>query len=338
MNRPVILLAILAFSVACSRVEKAEKTMTDMKQQTKEMSATTNDMNSTMESQYVQLRSGDTVVIRGLQFGKLEGKEELFGARLAAASILFKSFEFQLWTGEGKDSEHYKELLFDSAAREFTQHMSDIYSQIDLKKMSPTKDSAKNRMEQSFYALAATMHMNHDFQEITKSSTNKTSFFDLIKASLRKEILGNNAKAHEKLLVSNINKEIMIELIKARVDMLSALALKNLTDKRDMTLGQKIKGALFKITGGSLGSIDIPEVFTKSNTATKDQTIEFLDGAKKARAFLQEIGVEKNLEKTLKSAFKKIDLDEDEDDSVEETKADTRKREQIKGLISSLLS
>lgn len=342
MYKPVILLAVLAFSVACSRVEKAEKTMTDMKKQTQEMSSTTNDMNATMEAQYQQLRSGDTVAIRADKFKVLMSEDELFGSKIAAACILFKSFEFQLWTGIGKDSDHYRDLLFLDAANEMIKHLDDLYKKIDLKKMSPTKDGKKASYDQAFYALAATMHMNHNFQDVltdSKSSVKETSFYDLVKTALRKESLRNNPKEHETVLVAGLNREIMIELIKARVDMLSALALKNLTDKRDMTLGQKIKGALFKITGGSLGSIDLPEVFAKSNDATKDQTITYLDGAQKARAFLVEIGEDKQLEKTLKSAFKKIDLGDDEEgtQAQNETKGDAKKRDEIKALIAHLL-
>ena len=339
MNIPVILLAVLSLSVACSRVEKAEKTMTDMKQQTKEMSSTTNDMNATMESQYQQLRSGDTVTIRGNQFKILADETVGFGAKIAAASVLFKSFEYQLWTGVGKDSDHYRDLLFLDAANEMIKHLDDLYKKIDLKKMSPTKDGKKVAHEQSFYALAAAMHMVHNYQDVLtdgKSGIQEVSFYDLVKKALRKESLKNNPKEHETALVAGINREIMVELIKARVDMLSALALKNLTDKRDMTLGQKLKGALFKISGGAWGSIDLPEVYEKSNDATKSQTITYLDAAQSARNFLREIGEDKQLEKTLKSAFKKIDLSIDED--VEETKGDARKREEIKTLISSLLN
>ena len=349
MNKPVILLAVLALSVACSRVEKAEKNMTDLKKQTEQVSTTTDkmaadtaEMNETMEDQYLQLRSGDTLMVRNAQFKILMDEKELFGAKIAAACVLYKSFEFQLWRGKGKDTEHVRELLFVDAVNEMTKHLGDLYKKIDLKKMSPTKDGKGTSYDQAFYALAMGMHLNHNFQEellVGKSSIKKTSFYDLIKKALRKEDIKGNTNEHETNLVSGPNREIMVELVKARVDILSALALKNLTDKRDMTLGQKIKGALFKITGGALGSIDLPEVFAKSNDATKDQTIAYLDAAHKARVFLVEIGEVKKLEKTLESAFKKIDLDDDEDTQAQnETKSEALKREEIKGLIASLLS
>jgi hypothetical protein len=350
MNKPVILLAVLTFSIACSRVEKAEKNMTDMKKQTESMSSTTEEMakvtaemNETMEDQYLQLRSGDTVAIRNSQWKILMDEKEQFGAKIAAACVLYKSFEFQLWRGKGKDTEHARELLFADAVNEMTKHLDDLYKKIDLKKMSPTKDGKGTSYEQAFYALALGMHMNHNFQEeltAGKSSIQKISFYDLVKKSLRKEELKGNTTEHETNLVSGPNREIMVELVKARVDILSALALKNLTDKRKMTMGQKISGAWFKITGGALGSIKLPVVFAKSNDATKDQTISYLDAAQKARTFLVEIGEDKQLEETLKSAFEEIDLDEDQDpsQSQSETKGEALKREEIKGLIASLLA
>lgn len=350
MNKPVILLAVLSFSIACSRVEKAEKNMTDMKKQTESMSSTTEgmaktteEMNETMEDQYLQLRSGDTVAIRNAQWKILKDEKEQFGAKIAAACVLYKSFEFQLWRGKGKDTEHARELLFVDAANEMTKHLGDIYKKINPKKMSPTKDGEGTSNDQAFYALALGMHMNHNFQEeltAGKSSIKKTSFYDLIKKSLRKEDLKGNTTEHETKLVSGLNREIMVELIKARVDILSALALKNLTDKRKMTFGQKISSGLFEITKGALGSIKLPVIYAKSNDATKDETIDFLDAAQKARIFLVEIGEEKQLGKTLKSAFKEIDLDEGQDpsQSQSETKGESLKREEIKSLIASLLS
>jgi hypothetical protein len=98
-----------------------------------------------------------------------------------------------------------------------------------------------------------------------------------------------------------------------------------------MTLGQKAKGLIFKITGGRLGSIDLPEVFDKSNDATKIYIEKYLDGALKAKVFLKDIGIEKKLEKTLFSAFKEINLTEKSIDSSDE------RRIKIQSQIDQLL-
>jgi hypothetical protein len=239
--------------------------------------------------------------------------------------------EFQLWNNnETYDNNEVLKDYYLDAANELTRRMTDLYEKIDTKKMSPTKD---NKMEMSFYALSATMHMNHTFQdELAKSKKIEVvSMYDLIKKALIKERDHRVFLPHEEVLMSGINKEIMTNLIKARVDIYSALALKNLTDKRDMTLGQKAKGLIFKITGGRLGSIDLPEVFDKSNDATKIYIEKYLDGALKAKIFLKDIGIQKKLEKTLFSAFKEINLTEKSIDSSDE------RRIKIQSQIDQLL-
>jgi hypothetical protein len=213
--------------------------------------------------------------------------------------------------------------------------MCDLYEKIHLDKMSPTKN---NKMDMSFYALSVAIHMNHSFHDLVAKSEGKEalSMYDLVKNALIKDKNGKRLREHEEILLNGINKEILIELIKARVDMLSALALKNLTDKRDMTLGQKAKALLFKVSGGRWGDIDLPEVYDKSNEATKIYTEKYLDGAVKAKQFLVDIGVEKQLEKTVKSALKGIDLNESEDSGSTSKDLDMH-RQQIKAYIVELL-
>lgn len=348
MKKSVTLLAVLALSISCSKVEKAEKNMDTMKDKTNKMAATTDKMKDTTTIMYTQVRSKEAEDTRSKKFEILSSDEKGFGERLAAAAVYFKSFEFQFWTANQEyDDKHTRDLLILDATNEFTKRICDLYEKINTKKMSPTKDGKKHAFEQSFYALAATMHMNHHFQDLLvdeKANVKSISFYDVLKSALNKESNGMNLNEGEKVLVSGINREIMIELVKARVDILAALALKNLTDKRDMTIGQKTKGLLHKLTGGRLGSIDLPETYSKMNEPTKQQTAKYLDAAVKAKTFLHKLNVDKDLEDTLKSAFSKLDLGEIEqpqgDNVVDagESKADSDKRRvEIRNYIDLLL-
>ena len=320
--------------------------MDSMKAKTEQMSSTTDEMKETTTVMYQQIRSKEAEDTRNKKFTILKSKDENFGEKIAAAAVYFKSFEFQLWSGQQNvETGHMREQLILDAVNEFTRRIGDIYENINLKKMSPTNSGKKHSAEEAFYALSATMHMNHGFQEELvgeKSEIKKISFYDVVKRALEKDSLGEAMTDYEEILVSGLNKEIMIELIKARVDMLSALALKNLTDKRDMTFGQKLKAALFKISEGRLGSIELPETFEKSNGPTKKQTIKYLEAANKSKNFLFEIGIQKQLEKTLKSAFSKIKLENHDSqseglDSSSENNDSDSKRVEIKKLIDELL-
>lgn len=339
MKMSSLVLACLMFSAACSKVKELDKRTENMEKATETMSSTTDEMKETTSAMYQQIRSKESEDTRDEKFSILMNDEADMGTRLTAACVFFKSLEFQLWTdNETYDNAHARDVLFLDAANEFTRRMTDLYSHINVNKMSPTKDN--NEFESSFYAIAATMHMNHSYQDEAASKNSKmkiNSFYDLMKKSLLKERDKRALDEHEEVLLQGINREIMIELIKARVDIMSALALKNLTDKRDMTLGQKAKGLLFKATGGRFGSIQLPEVFDKSNDATKIYTEKYLEGALKAKNFLKEIGIEKPLEKTVKSAFKHIDFNEKNVEVKDDADLD-KKKESIKSLISELLN
>jgi hypothetical protein len=304
-----------------------------MKSSTELMSTTTDLMKETTTVMYQDTRDK--------KYTMLKSKDEDFGSKIAAAAVYFKSFEYQLWSDQVQfdDNKTREDLILDGV-NEFTTRVSDLYSKIKPNKMSPVNSGKKHNDEMAFYALAATMHMNHHFQEelVEKRPQIKLlSFYDIVKEALRKDSLGMTLNEHEEILVSGMNKEIMIELIKARVDMIAALALKNLTDKREMNLGQKIKAAIFKITAGKLGAIDIPEVFTTANESTKNQIIKYLESSIKARRFLASISLEKNLEKTLLSAFSHIQITESEQEQ-EAAGAEIQEKDiEIKKLIDELI-
>lgn len=330
-----LLITLFIFS-SCSKVKEFENKTASMEKTTKEMSSTTNQMKSTTTTMYQQIRSKEAEDTRASKFEDLLNDEKNFGEKFTAAGVYFKSFEFQLWNPNvNYEDVSNREDLFLDAANEFTKRISDIYEEINVNSMSPTKTGKSKNEEMAFYSLAATMHFIHSHQQdlADKNNLDSISLYDLIKGALLKDINHDNLSEYEIVLLSGINKEIMIELIKARVDILSALALKDLTDKRKMSFGQKAAAFFFKISGGRIGTIDLPEVYEKSNEATKITVANRLEGAMKARNFLKEIGVSKDLEKTLRSAFSNIDLN----NSDERSKAEDDYRKNIKFLINNLL-
>jgi hypothetical protein len=336
MKTSSVVLACLLLTTACSKVNELDKRTESMERSTEKVSSVTDDLKETTTVMYQQIRSKEAEDTRDEKFQILMSKEAEMGTRITAAGVFFKSLEFQLWNDNDTfDNREALNALYLDAANEFTRRMCDLYDKINVEKMSPTKN---DKLEQSFYALAAAVHMNHTFQdEVAKSKNFETvSMYDVIKKALLKDKNHKPLREYEEILVNGINREIMIELIKARVDILSALALKNLTDKRDMTLGQKAKALLFKATGGSFGSIDLPEVYDLSNDTTKNYVEKYLDGAVKAKEFLNTLGVEKKLEKTIKSALKNIDFNEKKLSEEEKAKTDNRK-EVIRALINNLV-
>lgn len=344
MKKSYLVIALMLLSGACSKVQELDKRTHNMEKSTEKMSSTTDNMEANTSAMYQQVRSGDTAALRLKSYEHMTQKGTAAGDKIADACIYFKAMEFQLWTdNQSFDNDHMRDALYLDAANEFTKRLTSTYDKLKkrVNKMSPTNTSQKHSDEQVFYAFGVSLHMNHHWQEdlVTekKSELQTVSMYDLVKSALSKDHSGSyDLKEHEEILVNGENKEMLIELLKARVDMLSALALKNLTDKDQMTLGQKAKGALFKITGGLLGSINLPVVYSKSNEPTKKWTEKYLEAAVKTQDFLRSIEVEKRLEKTLRSAFKNINFNEQENSGEPEQKADPR-REAIKGYIQKLV-
>lgn len=317
MKKSSFILACLLISSACSKVEKKVQII---ERSTEEVTHTqSNETEQKMTSHLFEQISQEAADRRDEKFQILMEEEAEMGSRLSAAIDYFGSFDFQLAVNKDKS-----QSLYSKAVNEFSLKVSDLFWKINPYKLNPMNED--NKLDMSFYALSAALDESGDSSE---------SFYDLMKKALLKDHQHEKLLDHEELLVSGINREIMIELIRARVDITATMALKNLTDKRDMTLGQKAKALIFQITGGRLGSIDLPETYDKSNDATKSSAQKHLEASIEARDFLKSINVNKSLEKRLSSAYSKIDFNEK--NSVKNDKALDQKKEQIRSLIQDLL-
>lgn len=215
------------------------------------------------------------------------------------------------------------ELIYEDMAEEFSLRLRDIHSQIKFKNLNPLKDNG--HFGNSFYAVAATLN---------------GSMSELIKRALKKDKTGKELNHAESVIVLHENKEMMTDLLEAKVDILSAFALQNLTDKKKMNFWQRTKSFAFTISFGLVGAIDYPETYAEANEATKNKIEDHLSKAVDAKKLLVEIGVNKKLSKRMNSAFKEISFGEKKkkkDETAEEKEIDARK-ELIKGLINQLVN
>lgn len=330
MKKSLVFTLVIIMSVACSKNNgnsgSSEKEI--IRTNTEEVKKSTSSTNK------------QTLIIaedsRNESFDSLSESDQAIGEKIQAAESFFKNQGYQLSKISDKSDAYEKEALLFEATTEFTRRLETIFRDINVRKMSPTKMGRRHTSEQAFYALAYAIDTN--------ANPKAQSFYSIVKQALIKDLNGEELTDYEAVLVTGQNKKMMIELIKARVDILSALGIRNLVDRDNMTLGQKMKGLLFKITGGALGSIDLPETFTKSNNTTVDQTVLLLESAVEAKNFLRELAIEKHLEKILRSAFGNIDLKGDVKDQAQETTGPTEKdlqleehRINIRHLIDALL-
>jgi hypothetical protein len=251
-------------------------------------------------------------VTRAEKLAQVTDRRNDFASKLLSSQEYYQSFEGNL-----------VEVM-----SEFTVRLEDIYRQLDLRRMAPFRKGKKYDIEKSFYALAATL----DTPLRNNSRSRQTSFYELIKVALVKEVRGESMSAHEEVLVAGINKEMMLDLLRARVDIVSAIALMMLTDEKEMNFTQKARKTIFKITGGRFGTIKLPETYHQSDETTKLEIERHLLRAITTRDFLAQIGTVKDLDKSLASAFENISLN-----TKNSAPATDPRTNRVQGLIKKLL-
>lgn len=253
---------------------------------------------------------------RDAEYGILMDARMGLTTKVEASQDLMSTMNEMIDRKDGNISEN-KEILTD----EFSLRMGDIYSQINFRKLNPLK--VKGHYESSFYAMAASLD---------------GSFYEIMKSALRKDAAGRDTNTSESNLVIQDTKQMTLDLIQARVDILSVFALQNLTDKKKMSFWQKTKSFAFNISGGLLGSIEYPETYAEASKATKNEIEDHLSKAVEAKNFLRSLGIEKKLNKKMRSAYKEIDFGEKKA-SLDNKDAEIDQRKMvIKEKIYSLLN
>lgn len=328
------LLAVLALPLvlaSCSKVEELDKRTKSMESATSSMSGTTKGMSDTTDrmkevtsEMYKQIRQKEAEDTRNKKLDILKDDSVDMGQKLTAASVMYKSFEYQLWTGKGFDSLEFREDLMLEAMDEFYRNISDVYSNLEKKtcpllckkridKISPLK--LNNNDTRFFYALATTMHMNnsnqtHLFKTLNIQGAEETSLYDIIKSALIKDKAGAYLTASEEVAVRGQNKEISLKLLDARVNFLTALAVKDMSTQEDMGFKDTTNALIFKITGGTIGKLTLDSVFEEVNNVTKMDINSKLVAAIKTRSVLKKLEYNFELDKSLNSIIKNLAMDQ----------------------------
>lgn len=311
----IISTLVLCTLASCSKVKKMEDLTQQMADTTSKMSVTTNVMNDTTANMYPQIRTKESEDTRSKKMKIILDDNVAFGEKIAAAAVYYQSFEFQFWTNNGTyDTVEVREKLFLDAMNEFYKRISDIWDNIDPTDISPinTKQTKYN-FDMAFYSMSLGMHfINHHQEHIhsTVGGFNKRSFYDLMTNALQKEARGIELTEYEHVALAGVNREISIELLKARYNMIIALAIKSSMESiDDATIGKKAMALLFKLSGGRAGAITLDSKFEQSNESTQKDVLEKLDGAQMTRDVLLSIDEDVELDKNLKSILDNVDTE-----------------------------
>lgn len=328
-----------------SKMAGMDKKMGGMNLGLKSMQDVLVKMTNTMAAMFLEVRTKEAEDTREKKITIIKDPSRGIGEKIAAAVIYFKSLEFQLWTGNKPyDDNIMREKLFFDATSEFYKRASDFYIQGHFTR---NLDSSVNALEKSFeliskrprileatnspqnveflmsntdlglHALAVAMHYNlHLQEEFYRRSSTKfeiISFYDIVTRAIQKDHSGAALTAAESVVVDGINLEITKALLQARLNMILALAISDVTGAQKIEIQmnealesfgvghlEQIKkelklndyGALFSSVWNKeiKGEIRLPSTFETANEATKKSALKKFDGAIEVIEILESIG------------------------------------------------
>lgn len=310
--------------------------ITEMKENTENMHDLSQCMrNINSISMYKAMRSGASSETRNREWEELNGNDEMskgMGDKLKHAAIYFKAYEHQLFSAEScAEKEADRNDMYLNATQEFNKVMSDLYTSVQdefdengnykgnvlaLTKVKRGGVRGKKNDLMSFFAAATAMHSEHHFQGTVRrrkgeKHTSKT-MYQIIKTALEKDYNGKSTLVFEDELLAGYNKEMLVALVKARLNFISVLAIKYMTDKEQMTFGQKLKtltDRFLNLVGIDVIDMEVPAVIEKANTSTTIKTVDYLEAALKVKSFLRTIGEEATLDEEVKEILSAIKID-----------------------------
>jgi|GEM_PF-4274215 len=173
-----------------------------------------------------------------------------------------------------------------------------ITRDVKMKKLSPLK--MKSEDEKAFFALAASIHYSKN-----------DSLLNIIKSSF-------NPESSSELNLSDDSLELLLGLMKARIDILSALSL------------QEIEDAGFNISKTS------KKFLTGIKSENEEISLDLesaLQSALETKRFLKSVGVIYKIDSKIKSQLKKVKLDK----KLKLNDEEKTRVEEIKEIVEELI-
>lgn len=192
----------------------------------------TEDLTHLTSELYDAARQGDSKSLRRNSL-KAMGEAQTLPAKASEAAAYFASFEFQLWSSLGQDSNLSKrEDLMYEAVHEFFMNTADLYDpSVDYSFMATVNNKLNflySSKESSFYALAVTLHYVNRKQldliaKMPALKLSAASFFSMFKDALKAKSKIDSGEKHladypryvEEVLA---NEKIVNKLLLARVN------------------------------------------------------------------------------------------------------------------------
>lgn len=292
-------------SIAATILSVSACDLLDAPKVMKQMKETTENMESTTGTMFLEIRSKESRDTRLKEITAMEASDTFYNKTLSAAAY-FKAFEYQLYTHNPKleNARYFKELRF-AAIKEFMRQANHYLDKTPADEMSPT---SKDESAQNFMALAVAMHEVHDYQlkMVHEKGVEKLDMFKLIQRGLALRDAYNdydiNLSEDDPRLLVLQNHDTAKALLQARVDMLSAMIVSRVSDiNRDYSnvflgipdLMNKLK-KLYRRWDSNFAGLE---------RAKRDETLAWAREATRSQAIMNRLGEDYEMNKTLRKVF-----------------------------------
>ena len=323
MKLKAFIIPVMVLTLSACEALKMPKTTSEMNKTTKNMSETTQGMSATtekmagnMEQTLVKMdqtnttmqemhqgtadllcqnRSKEAQESRDRNFNRLK-EVESFEEKLVHAAVFFKSFEFQLWRNAELECRPRSEFIH-HAAKEFFRKSAGLFSNIELKDLTPA-EAKENNDVLTLMALSVAMHEIHPFQEdvLSKDETvEKVSVLSIIKDALQKSEALENATITTDAL-THAESEVIFWQVEAtlflnmRQNFLATMMLAKVSDIATAEQLEKVKMVM--------GSWD--SKYHKINTVRQEKVLKFVGESLKTRDFLKANNFKHDFDENLK--------------------------------------
>ena len=330
-------LCLATFFVSCGAITemgKRTEKMYDLSNEIKNNSVCMRQGNT--EAMYPQMRSSSASETRDRNFEALLGDDgaQGFAYKLTLAGKYFKAMEHMLYTDiKCLENESDRQELYKQAADEFTRHTTDLYKKIrgrvrrqngkvryknGILALTKTTNGEKSGMVNNlmnYYALAAALHSEHRYQKILeqqgKSLAISSNYKEMIEQALEKEYRNIPRLKYERVLIAGKKRELMVNLLKARVNAITMLALDTMTDADDMSVKQTLRAAAdraLNMIGIDRIDLQLDTIMANTNEDAYWEAEQRLEEAAKNKQFLESINERVELDEEVKEIFQGISL------------------------------
>ncbi|MBI2519268.1 MAG: hypothetical protein HYV97_02575 [Bdellovibrio sp.] len=316
----------MILSSGCSKVQELENrtksmdtatsnmagTTTEMAKTTNEMKTITEDMAENTDDMTIKLRVKEAQETRVRSRDKLL-ESDSFNEKITQAAVYYKAFEYQFWSASGADTEIRRLEMMREALEEFFRTIYEFLpdKKKDWADLSPLSEDNKT---QSLYALAVAMHQKQIYQTL-RAKEKGFEEFDMLKmiqnglSKLAKVDSGlinvNDLEEYERQ--AQIYHEEAKLLLKLRFEMLPVMTLANISDIKEKSkisiLFSMLRSKTFFIFGKEK---KWNNKYFELSIAKRNEMNRWLEESIKTRKFLATLGVNVELEKTLRKIYQNM--------------------------------